>query len=182
MVLSAGHADAPAAPYPGGPIRRFIFAHLASRQVSRVIYGAIIGLALVVALETHSPGMGSVIATLLGTAVAVALAELYSEVIGFEAIGRRKATRAELPHLAGDVAAVAFGIAFPAVFFVLAAAGVLDDQTAFDVAEWAGLGLIGLYGFAGARLSGETRLTSLLKATGVALIGALLIGLKLLVH
>ena len=180
--MSPAEDTASGAPYPGGPIRRFIFAHLASRQVSRVIYGAIIGLALIVALEAHSPGVGSVIASLLGTAVAVALAELYSEVIGFEAIGRKKATRAELPHLAGDVAAVAFGIAFPAVFFVLAAADILGEQTAFDVAEWAGLGLIGLYGFAGARLSGETRLRSLLKATGVALIGLLLIGLKLLVH
>ena len=179
---SAEHTDAVAARYPGGPIRQFIFAHLASRQVSRVIYGAIIGLALIVALETHSPGMGSVIATLLGTAVAVALAELYSEVIGFEAVGRRKASRAELPHLPGDIAAVAFGIAFPVVFFILAAVGVLGEQTAFDVAEWAGVGLIGLYGFAGARLSGETRLRSLMKATGVALIGAALIGLKALVH
>ncbi len=181
MVQSAEH-DAAVAPFPGGPIRRFIFAHLASRQVSRVIYGAIIGLALIVALETHSPGVGSVIATLLGTAVAVALAELYSEVIGFEAMGRRKASRAELPHLAGDIAAVTFGVAFPTVFFVLAAVDVLDEETAFEVAKWAGLGLIGLYGFAGARLSGNSRLNSLLKATGVALIGAALIGLKALVH
>ena len=150
--------------------------------MSRVIYGSIIGLALVVALEAHSPGVGSVIASLLGTAVAVALAELYSEVIGFEAMGRRKASREELPELAGDIAAVAFGIAFPAVFFVLAAVDVLSEQTAFDIAEWAGIGLIGLYGFAGARLSGESRLRSLMKATGVALIGALLIGLKALVH
>ena len=50
------------------------------------------------------------------------------------------------------------------------------------MAKWAGLGLIGLYGFAGARLAGNTRLNSLLKATGVALIGAALIGLKALVH
>ncbi|MGH2837287.1 MAG: hypothetical protein ACRDJY_02925 [Thermoleophilaceae bacterium] len=178
----ADHTDAVAAPYPGGPIRRAIFAHLASRQVSRVIYGAIIGLALIVALETHSPGIGSVIATLLGTAMAVALAELYSEVIGFEAVGRRKASRTELPHLAGDIVAVVFGVAFPVVFFLLAAIGVFEEDTAFEVAKWAGLGLIGLYGFAGARLSGNGRFNSLLKGTGVALIGAVLIGLKALVH
>ena len=168
--------------YPGGPLRQAIFAHLASRQVSRVIYGAIIGLALIVALEAHSPGIGSVIATLLGTALAVALAELYSEVIGFEAVGRRKASRAELPDLAGDIAAVAFGVGFPTVFFILAAVGVFEEETAFDVAKWAGLGLIGIYGFAGARLSGNSRLSSLMKATGVALIGAVLIGLKAVVH
>ena len=60
---------------------------------------------------------------------------------------------------------------FPAVFFILAAVGVLGEETAFDVAEWAGIGLIGMYGFAGARLSGNSRFGSLLRASGVALIG-----------
>jgi hypothetical protein len=55
-----------------------LHAHLGSRQVSRVIYGAIIGLAPVVALQAHPPPPGAVIATLLGTAAAVALAEVYS--------------------------------------------------------------------------------------------------------
>lgn len=182
MAQFAEHTDAVAASYPGGPIRRFIFAHLASRQVSRVIYGSIIGLALIVALEAHSPGVGSMIATLLGTALAVGLAEFYSEVIGFETMGRRRASRAELRDLEKDIIAVAFGVAFPTVFFILAAVGVLGEETAFDVAKWAGVGLIGLYGFVGARLAGATRLNAVMEATGVALIGAVLIGLKALVH
>jgi hypothetical protein len=147
-----------------------------------VVYGSIIGLALVVALEAHPPGSGAVIATLLGTAVAVGLAELYSELVGLEVMGHRKAGRPEVRHLGADVAAVAFGIAFPAVFFVLAAAGVLDDETAFTVAKWTGLGLIGLYGFVGARLSGAGLLASLIQASAVALIGGVLIALKALVH
>ena len=165
-----------------GGFRRFVATHLESRQVSRVVYGAILGLALVVALEAHPPPPGAVIATLLGTAVAVALAELYSEVVGFEAIEHRKARRAELRHLRADIAAVVFGIAFPAVFFLLAALGLLENPAAFTVAKWAGLALIGLYGFAGARLSGAGLLASLMHAAAVALIGALLIGLKALVH
>jgi len=166
----------------GGPIRRFVATHLGSRQVSRVIYGAIIGLALVVALEAHPPAPGVVIATLLGTAVAVALAELYSDLVGFETGERRRASLSELRHLGADIAAVAFGIAFPAVFFVLAATGVLENEAAFTAAKWTGLGLIGLYGFAGARLSGAGVLVSVMQAVGVALIGALLIALKALVH
>ena len=166
----------------GGPLRRFVVGHLGSRGVSRVIYGAIIGLALVVALEAHPPAPGVVIATLLGTAVAVALAELYSEVVGFETGKHRKAGLSELRHFGADMVAVAFGIAFPAVFFVLAAIGVVENEAAFTAAKWTGLGLIGLYGFAGARLSGATVLVSLIQAVGVALIGALLIALKALVH
>ena len=160
----------------------WIAAHLRSRQVSRVIYGSIIGLALVVALQAHPPPNGAVIATLVGTAIAVALAELYSELVGFETVRRRKASRRELRDLYGDMAAVSFGIAFPSVFFVLAAAGVLSDDAAFTVAKWAGLGLIGIYGFAGARLSGAGLRASVLQATAVALIGAALIGLKAVVH
>jgi hypothetical protein len=164
------------------PLPRLVARHLGSRQVSRVIYGSIIGLALVVALEAHPPPPGAVIATLLGTAVAVALAELYSELVGYETTGRRKASPAEVRHLGADIAAAAVGIVFPGVFFVLAASGVLDEQAAFTVAKWTGVGLIGLYGFAGARVSGAGLLASLMQAAGVALIGALLIALKALVH
>jgi hypothetical protein len=130
----------------GGPVRRFVVDHLGSRRVSRVIYGAIIGLALVVALEAHPPAPGVVIATLLGTAVAVALAELYSEVVGFETGERRKASLSELRHVGADIAAVAFGVAFLAVFFVLAATSLLENEAAFTAAKWTGLGLIGVYG------------------------------------
>jgi len=163
-------------------VRSFLEAHLRSRQVARVVYGSIIGLALVVALEAHPPEPHAMVATLLGTAVAVALAELYSELIGFETVRRRKASSDEMRHLYADIAAVSFGIAFPAVFFALAAADVLSDDAAFTVAKWAGLGLIGVYGFAGARLSGAGMRKSILQAAAVALIGAALIGLKAVVH
>jgi multisubunit Na+/H+ antiporter MnhB subunit len=159
-----------------------ITGHLSSRQVSRVIYGAIIGLALVVALQAHPPPTGAVIATLLGTAVAVALAEVYSELVGFETVRRRHVTSAERESLTADAAAVAIGVGFPSVFFLLALVGVLDDEAAFTIARWSGLGLLGLYGFAGARLTGSNFLGALLKGGGVALIGAALIGLKALVH
>ncbi|HSD23699.1 MAG TPA: hypothetical protein VLB79_05160 [Solirubrobacterales bacterium] len=156
--------------------------HLGSRRVSRITYGAIIGLALVVALQAHPPPPGAVIASLLGTAVAVALAEVYSELVGFETVRRRHATQAERESLLGDAAAVAVGIGFPSVFFVLAIIGVLSDDSAFTLARWTGLGLLGLYGFAGARVTGSSLPTALLKAIGIALIGGALILLKSLVH
>jgi multisubunit Na+/H+ antiporter MnhB subunit len=159
-----------------------ITRHLSSRQVSRLIYGAIIGLALVVALQAHPPPPGAVIASLIGTAVAVALAEIYSELVGFETVRRRHATSAERESLIAGAAAVAIGVGFPSIFFLLAAVGVLGDESAFRIARWTGLALLGVYGFAGARLTGSSFLGALLKGAGVALIGAALIGLKALVH
>ena len=159
-----------------------IKAHLGSRQVSRVVYGAIIGLALIVAMEEDPPSSAVVVATLLGTAVAVGLAELYSDILGTETRKRRPVRGADLPDMVYDGAAVAFGIAFPVVFFGLAAAHVIAGDTAFTVAEWSGLGLIGFYGFCAARLAGESLSASALRALGVGLIGAILIVLKSLLH
>ncbi len=163
-------------------MRDAIASHLGSRQVARVTYGAIIGLALIVALEDHPPDPGVVAGTLLGTAVAVALAELYSDVVGTETRMRRHVRRAELRHVTRDAAAVAFGIAFPCVFFFLAAADVFEESTAFTVAKWSGLGLIGFYGLAAARLAGDDWPAATLRALAAGLIGAFLIGLKALLH
>jgi hypothetical protein len=181
-VPAADDTDGSVAPPEGRSFGRFIASHLDSTQVSRVIYGSIIGLALVVALEAHPPPPGVVVATLVGSAIALALAEIYSELVGLQVRGHRRAGRAERRHLGADIAAVTAGVAFPAVFFVLAAAGVFEDDTAFTVAKWSGLGLIGVYGVVGARVSGASLPVSLVQGSAVALIGAFLIALKALVH
>jgi hypothetical protein len=163
-------------------VRRAIEAHLQTRQVARVIYGAIIGMALVVALEAHPPRAGVVAATLLATAVAVGLAELYSEVVGAETRHRRRVGRDEVGDILDDVAAVAFGISFPVVFFALAAVGILELATAFTIAKWSGVGLISLYGFLAGRLAGAGVGLSLLQALAVGVIGGALIAFKALIH
>ena len=181
-VQPPDHTEAPVEPPQGGALGRFLASHLDSHQVSRVVYGSIIGLALVVALEAHPPRSAAVIATLVGTAIAVALAELYSELVGLQVRGHRRARGAERRELLADIAAVTFGVAFPSVFFILAAAGALEQDTAFTVAKWTGLGLIALYGILGARVSGAGVLASLIQGSAVALIGGALIALKSLVH
>jgi hypothetical protein len=163
-------------------MRGAIEAHLGTRQVARVIYGAIVGMALVVALEGHPPRAGVVAATLLATAIAVALAELYAEIVALEARNRRRVEHAQLREILDDAAAVAFGVAFPAVFFALAAAGVLEAGTAFTIAKWSGLGLITTYGFLAGRLAGAGLAGSLLQALAVGVIGGALIAFKALIH
>jgi hypothetical protein len=167
---------------PAAALPPFLANHLGSRQVSRVIYGAIIGLALVVALEIHPPAPSVVIATLLATAVAIALAEFYSEYVAFETTRHRKADQGETRRLLADMLAVAAGISFPSLFFLLAVVGVLNEESAFTLAKWTGLGLLGLYGFVGARLSGAGIPAAVMQAAGVALIGAVLIAIKAVVH
>src|SRR5215212_2348210 len=163
-------------------MRASLEQHLGSRQVSRVVYGSIIGMALVVAIESHPPKPSVMAVWLLGTALAVGLAEIYSEVVGAETSTRQPVARRELRHMFEDAAAVAFGVAFPAVFFLLAALGVMEVERAFTIAKWTGLGLIDFYGFWAARFAGAAPHRALFKGLLVALIGAGLIALKSLVH
>ena len=160
---------------------KVLAAHLGSEQVSRVVYGTVIGLALVVALEAHPPTAIATATTIVTTAVAVALAELYSEVVGVR-VRLRTVPKHHRGAMIADVLAVAAGAGFPAVFFILAAAGALKLDTAFTIAKWSGLGLIALYGYWAARLGGASNTRSLVYAGAVALIGAFVIALKALVH
>jgi len=162
--------------------RGWIDNHLGSRDVARVIYGAIIGLALVVALEDHPPAAGTAAATVAGAALAVGLAEAYSEIVGEEARTRRPVHGAGVRVLVRDGAAVTFGAGFPTLFFVLAAVGAIDTDLAFTLSKWSGLGLISAYGFLAARLSGSGLGGALLHAAAVGGIGGALIALKALVH
>jgi hypothetical protein len=156
--------------------------HLGSEQVSRVIYGAIIGMALVVVLEHQHPTAGVVVATLLATGLAVALAEAYSEIIGAQTRLRRKLGRHHVREIVEDVAAVFFGIIFPDVLFVFAAFGLINVDTAFTLAKWTGLGLIAFYGFAAGRLSGSSVRSALFQGLAVAAVGGALIAFKAFVH
>ena len=160
---------------PAAPRTPWLRVHLGSGHVSRVIYGAIIGLALVVALEHHPPPAGTVTGALVATAIAVGLAEIYAEMVGGVGTGH-------LRHSLEDAVAVAFGIAFPAVLFLMASAGWIELDTAFGLAKWTGLGLIGFYGFCGARLAGEGVRSSVVRALVVMAIGAALIAFKSLLH
>ena len=164
------------------PMRASLEQHLGSRQVGKVVYGSIIGMALVVAIESHPPKPGVMAVWLFGTALAVGLAEVYSEVVGTETSTRQPVTRRQLVHMAEDAAAVGFGVAFPAAFFLLSALGLFDVERAFSIAKWTGLGLIGFYGFWAARFAGAATHRALVKGALVALVGAGLIALKALVH
>jgi hypothetical protein len=163
-------------------VRADLEAHLSSRRVARIVYGAIVGLTLVVALDDHPPSAGVMTAWLLLSAVAVALAELYSEVVGAETSERHRVTRRQLAYMLDGAGAVALGVGFPAVFFLLAVMHLIELDTAFAIATWGGLGLIGFYGYWAARFAGAAVPRALVQAALVAAVGGIVIAFKALVH
>jgi hypothetical protein len=163
-------------------VRAGLETHLSSRKISRIVYGAIVGLTLIVALSDHPPTAGVMAAWLVLSALTVALAEIYSEVVGAETSERHRVTRRQLSHMLEGAGAVALGVGFPAVFFLLAALHLIELDTAFVIAKWGGLGLIGFYGYWAARFAGAPVLRALVQAAMVAAVGGIVIAFKALVH
>jgi hypothetical protein len=165
-----------------GRLARAVDAHLGSRDVARVIYGAVIGLALVVALQVHPPTAGQAAAAVFGTAVAVGLAEAYSEIVSGEARARRRLHVSEVRAVLLESASVVLGAGFPALFLLLASLGAIDLELAFNLSKWTGLALLCAYGFVAGRVSGWGLGGSLVHSAAVGAIGGALIGLKALLH
>jgi uncharacterized membrane protein len=157
-------------------------AHLGSKDVARVIYGAIVGLALVVALQGHPPGAGTMAGLLVATAIAIGLAELYSEAVSLEARSRKPLGRRQLKAIAEESVAVVFGAAFPAAFFALSALGAFSLDLAFTLSKWTGLALICAYGYLAGRLAGGTVPRCLAHAAALGVLGGLLIAVKAVLH
>lgn len=172
----------PVSPPSASSWRARVRSHLRSGQVSRVVYGSIIGLALVLTLEAKPSSPGQAAATLVATALAVGLAELYSEVLGRRMSNAVSGDAEPMRLIVEDTAAVMFGVAFPALFFVAAVVGLVEPDTAYALAKWTGLGLVAGYGYIASRLGGSTHAHAALRGAGVALIAALLILFKALVH
>ena len=112
----------------------------------------------------------------------MALAELYSDIIGAETRTHAACrARAQAEHRE----AAARGRVrdrLPGGLLRPRGRGCDRVATAFTVAKWSGLGLIGLYGYFGGRLSGRSVPASILHALAVGLIGGFLIAFKALLH
>ncbi len=159
-----------------------LVSHLQSGEVSRVVYGAIIGLAIVVTMQAHPPKPVAALVTLVATAVAVALAELYSEWVGARTRAGLAGGQEPMGVFVEEAVAVAFGVAFPGVYFVATILGWLDYDTAFTLTKWTGLGLISGYAYVAARLAGDRAARAVAEAGIAGLVAGALILLKAWVH
>ena len=153
-----------------------------AERAARAVYGTIIALAVVATLEGSSAPAGEVIAAVVGAVIAAQLAELYAQYLASVIRERSHARTGELRRAAVDSALGTLAAFVTVVPFVLAAAGAIDLDTAFNVAFWAGLGLLGAYTLLANRLAGLSGLRNAVACTAVLAIGLALIALKALVH
>jgi hypothetical protein len=161
-----------------GAGRRQVEGQLAARSV----YGAIVVLALLLAMQDHPPGPLAAAALVAGTVTAILAAEAYAEILGEEIDRHERLTRQQRLHKLRELASMSVAAEWPIAFLVLGGAGVLEDETAFRLARWVALALLFIYGFVAARMTGRSVSAALRSAVALGSIGVLLALLKSLVH
>ena len=147
-------------------------------RAAHAIYGSIVVLAVIVAEQDTSIEAGEVIASVIGVAVVTALAELYADYIGGTIRAGRHRSAAEWEGALKSVAIGFLTAVVPVVYFILAAAGTIRLEVAFDAAIWTGVGVLGLYAFVANRGAGFSVRRSFLIGFAFTALGAALVALK----
>ena len=162
LVPTTGHGD----------------GHLAARGV----YGAIVVLALLLAMKEHPPGPWAAAGLVTVSVLAVLAAELYAELLGLEIDLGRAATRAEQRAKLHELGPITLSAEAPVAVLVLAGLGLIDEKRAFDVAVIVTIALITVDGFLARRLAGRTVTESLRSAVFLGSIGVALAVVKQISH
>jgi hypothetical protein len=147
-------------------------------RAGHAVYGSIIVLAFVTGLDEVSASAREAFFGVFGAAIAVALSEMYADMIGATIRERRAPDRAEYREFVVDMA-FGFGAAlFPGFFFLLAWLEVMKLGHAFTIAEWSGVAILFGYGFVAARAANLKLAHALVWAVGLTVCGVGLVELK----
>jgi len=155
---------------------------LARKQATHGIYIEIVVLAVILALENKTASDRDIVSTLLAAILVVLLADLYAYYIGTMIGDFRRPTRAELREATVGEAGGLVATAPPVFLLMLGVVGVIGLETAFTLAKWAGVVMIGLYALVAHRRAGLTFRQSLPATIFLVLVGLGLVGLKYFVH
>lgn len=163
---------------PTAKQQRRVEGHYAARS----IYGSIVVLALLLALDSHPPPPLQAAGLVAGTVLVVLAAEAFAENLGAELDLGRRTTWEERIKRFHDLAAMTVAAEAPVAILLLAWVGVLEEETAFRLARWSTLTLLLVGGYLARRVAGG----SLLSAAGSGLLvfglGVLVSVLKSLLH
>jgi len=153
-----------------------------AERAARAVYGSIIALAVILVLQRSGAPPREVIPAVIGSVIAASLAELYAEYISLTIRDRHHPGSKQLREELTDVAAGSVAAMLPMVPFILAAAGALELDTAYDIADWVGVGVIAGYTLLANRLAGLSFMRGLLVTGAVVAVGLSLVAVKAITH
>ena len=155
---------------------------LEGQYAARSIYGSILVLALLLALEDHPPSPLQAAGVVAGTVFAVLAAEAYAENLGSELTLGRRETREERSARFRELAAMTVAAEAPVAILLLSAFGLLELETAFRLARWSSLALLLLGGYLARRLAGQSRPSAAWAGLLIFGVGVLISVLKAALH
>ena len=129
-----------------------IVENIDGHRVAKTVYGTIIILVVIVTMEEHPPSPLGTVATIIMTGLGVALAELYSDIIGTRIKERATLDWSKRRHIVKDVSAVMTGAWMPLPFVILAVLGFFSLELALTLAKWTMVGVLLFYGYIASRL------------------------------
>jgi len=148
---------------------------LTGYRAGKAVYGIIIALAIVISLETNPPDALEAEMTILLGALAVVIAEFYSDYLQRRIDRRGELTTAEMKQIGSHVGTVMFGALLPIPIFLLATFGVLSVASAFTIIKWMLVGLLFIYGYISCLISGVGITWSLILGSLVGSIGLVVV-------
>ena len=167
--------------YSGAVLWSWLRHHLTAGHAGNVVYGSIVVLALVLVLSHEGASAGTAIVSIVGAVLVVAVAEAYAEFLQEMIQLHRPLRGRDRRQILAGIAVHGIAALAPIVFFVLAALDAMELETAYTVAKWFGVAVLGLYAYGAYRAAGVGVGRSLLAGALLTGIGLLLVALKSLV-
>ncbi|MFL5870788.1 MAG: hypothetical protein ACJ75R_06880 [Solirubrobacterales bacterium] len=151
-------------------------------RAARAVYGTIVALAVIVVLDDGQTEADEVIVAVLGATIAASLAETYADYLAAVIRSRRHMSGDELRRAGTDSALGTLAALLTLAPFLAVEVGWIETQTAFDLAPWIGLALIGAYSLFANRMAGLPVSRAALATASMLAIGFALIAIKSLTH
>jgi hypothetical protein len=145
----------------------------------KVIYGSIVALTLVIVMDFEEATGGATVLSLVAALIAVGFAEAYAEFLEEMLRNRRPLRRGERRAIVEGVGLHLAPCLAPIAFFLLAWLRVIGLETAYGLAEWTGVAVIGLFAFGAYRAAGASTGRSLLAGALLTGVGLMLVVVKL---
>jgi hypothetical protein len=145
----------------------------------KVVYGSIVALTLILVLDFDDAKAGAAVLSLVAALIAVGFAEAYADFLEEMLRHRRTLHGRERLTILEGVALHLLPALAPISFFVLAAIRAIGLETAYGLAEWTGVAILGLFAFGAYRAAGGTILHSLLAGAGLTAVGLAVVIVKL---
>jgi hypothetical protein len=149
-------------------------------RVGRIIKGMFVALALVLTLSREPDPLSTLLA-LAGAVLAFTLGEVYDAAIEEQIRNRRGLLAAEFRSIAVEQSFICVGALPSVLIYALAVGGLISTPLADNVTLWTGIVLLGSLGVLVGRLAEETLLRCARFGVETALVGVLIVILKVAV-